>query len=418
MILFFTGSRNGTPFFLLSYTELQGYTHFCLMGNEQKPEVKWLRSGAAKMSPVKIDRDNGMMYDVVMVEEGPAKGHGVHLDGEFIEKITAYDKKHYAKIGLKARFGHPSASSETMGTQLGVFSNFRVREMGGKKQEIADLKLLDAAENSPTHPGMRTWVMDMAEQQPDFIMSSIVFSPSGHYVKKDGRKKMARFFYGDYESERYGWHYWENDTWVKTTEDDLVFVDFETKDGAAHYYTDLVEQGAATDNLFSTKVNQHLFAARVDGFLSENPDIITFLKQNPDAVIKWLQRAGYTVNTQTPPKKMAFNLKSWLMGDDTQKPENEDITALRASLLEAQKEIAALKAGKPETPAEPQPDPIADEVAALKIELGKLTEKLTALAKAPADTPTGGDTPPVGDADKKERAYKKNPLNAHIYDKK
>jgi hypothetical protein len=388
-------------FFCVSYLLKGNATQICSMNN--KPDTKWLRSGAAKMNPSQIDAAAGIIRDVVMVEEGPAKGHGVHLDADFIAAITKYDKKYFAKAGLKARFGHPSASGETMGTQLGTFSNFRQREVNGRQQEIADLQLLDAAENSPTHPGMRTWVLDMAEEQPDFIMSSIVFTPSSYFQNINGKKRKV-------------WEYDEDDNWQSPISGEPVYVEFDEKQGAAHYYTDLVEQGAATDKLFSSQVNTHLFAARVDGFLADNPDIITFLKNNPDAVAKWLQRAGYTVNSQ-PTKKMAFDMKKWLMGEDASTPPTEELSSLRTALQAAQQDIAALKAQQVQvlTPLNVPDVPETNELEELKQQIAQLQATMATFAKGAADTPTGGDTLPAPAATAAKRAYQTNPINRHLY---
>jgi len=39
-----------------------------------------------------IDAESGIIRNVVMCQEGEAKGHGVHLEGEFIEALAKYDR--------------------------------------------------------------------------------------------------------------------------------------------------------------------------------------------------------------------------------------------------------------------------------------------------------------------------------------
>lgn len=322
-----------------------------------------------------------------MVEEGPAKGHGVMLDHEFVENVVAYDQANFSSIGLKARFGHPSASSETMGTQLGVFSNFRKRRRNGKMQAIADLKLLKAANESPTHPGMSNWVLDMAEERPDFIMSSIVFRGSGYYQKKEnGHKRKV-----------------ENEMDYDETQD--LYVEFDAENGAEHFYTDLVEQGAATDNLFSTKVNTHLFAAQVDDFLSNHPHLIDYLKDNPDDVAAWLDRAGYSITQEK--KKSMFNFLDWLSGKEDNTPTKADWEEMRTALLGAKNEIAVLKKERDEfkglyedalqraSDLQLQADALKKQVEQLQADLTAMNTRLSVVEKSPSAAPTGGNTPPA-----------------------
>jgi uncharacterized coiled-coil protein SlyX len=299
-----------------------------------------------------------------------------------------------------------------MGTQMGVFKNIRERETKGKMQAIADLHLLEAADESPTHPGMRSWVLKMAEEQPDFIMSSIVFQSSGYYqIGEKGEKVRV-------------WEYDKEGNYISANPKQKIFVAFDEKDGAAHLYTDLVEQGAATDNLFSTKVNTHLFAAQVDEFLSEHPHLLEFIKQNPAAVQKWMQRAGYNVTA----KMEKFSIMKWLKGESQNaEPDTTDMSELRTALTAAQTEIAQLRQERDDfeakfKAADARATQLQSDAAALrtsleelKAQVTSLTEQLSNIAKTPADKPTGGDTPPAEGSDKKERAYKSNPLNKHIY---
>jgi len=71
----------------------------------------------------------------------------VHLEAEFIDAIVAYDQKYYADRGVKhALVTHPPAANH--GDATGHFKNFRKRVSDGLAEEIADLHLLDAAEEA------------------------------------------------------------------------------------------------------------------------------------------------------------------------------------------------------------------------------------------------------------------------------
>jgi hypothetical protein len=55
--------------------------------------------------PVGIDRQNGIITGVVVVQTGEAKGHNLQIDDSFIEKVEMLGNE--SKAGIKARFGHP-----------------------------------------------------------------------------------------------------------------------------------------------------------------------------------------------------------------------------------------------------------------------------------------------------------------------
>ena len=230
-------------------------------------EQRWFKSEplALTIDRENIDRDAGIIRNVIMAQAGPAKGHGVWLEESFIDQLVAYDQKHFSTNGLKARFGHPAMSDTTMGTQMGYFRNFRKEGTAA----VADLHLLEAADKSPSKPGMREWMLSMAEEATDFVMSSIVFNPSGGYQ------------YSPETGERVDF---EGNT--PPFERERVFVDFDATKGAAHYYTDLVESGAATDKLFSTQFNRDKFAVRVVEFLEENDDVLQFIRSNFERIIQ------------------------------------------------------------------------------------------------------------------------------------
>ena len=262
-------------------------------------DVRWLKSQPLKLtfSEDQIDEENGVIHDVVMCEVGPAKGHDVNLEQEFINDLVAYDQKFYTEIGNKARFGHPSMSDTTMGAQMGYFQNFRVRG----NQAIGDLYLLDSADLSPTKPNMKKWVFSMAKEAPDFIMSSIVFKPGSYYQRnKDGEKRQI-WYYKEVDDGEGG----KVQKWIsKDPELGDVFVGF--GESGAHYYTDLVESGAATNNLFSQEFNSDKFAVKATMWLQDNTEILTFLKENPHKLVEFADGLGIEI-----PKKKLSGIEKW-----------------------------------------------------------------------------------------------------------
>lgn len=359
---------HGGAFFASYAPAISCKTFVAVMAELHKiQETRWLRSlpTSGDFSLEKIDAEAGIIRDVVMVQEGEAKGHDVHLDSEFIEDIVAYDQRNFSKIGLKARFGHPGASSETMGTQLGIFHNFRKRELGGKAQAIADLHLLESAELSPSHPGMKSWVLKMAEEQPDFMMSSIVFRGDGYYQRdQTGKKHKLQISYD--EDGRYFKGYKE--------EYGNIYISL-----GDHYYTDLVEMGAATENLFSNQVNPHLFVAQADQFLHDHPELKQFIQANPDKVTAFFASIGISITTQTRAKSMAtkpFSIFSWLLGEESAPtPQPEDLDDIRQELSAVREEVMNLN--KEKETAENRVQELEQGNAALQSAVGELESQLS-----------------------------------------
>jgi hypothetical protein len=167
-------------------------------------------------------------------------------------------------------------------------------------------------------------VLQMAAEAPDFLMSSIVFQASGYYQRKANGHKKPLLAETDYDASL------------------PVYVEFDAETGAAHYNTDLVEDGAATSSLFGTEANRRLFAVRAHEWLDQNPDIQKFITENPEKVQEFLLRLGLSKR-----KNMEnFSWKKWLFGESDAEPDAEALAALRAELESAKSAIVALKADK------------------------------------------------------------------------
>jgi hypothetical protein len=353
--------------------------------------VRWLKSEptVALTKAPKVDADEGIIYGVVMAEEGPARGHGVELDEAFIRDVVRYDRAHYQDRGLKARFGHPSMSNEVMGTQMGFFKNYRVQKAARNGQTIhqavADLHLLAAANESPTHPGMREWVLKMAQEAPDFMMCSIVFMPQ-MYFQRDAEGKKVKV---EYDAE-YGW--------LTDPEMGPVYAQL-----ADHYYTDLVEQGAATEKLFSAQFNPDNMAVRAAEWLSDNPAVIDLLEKTPAKALDFLTRVGINVQpmttligkllgSSTPPPAPAAEITVPVVTEDATQKEAvaedeeliaEDVVAKQEDLLNEQMSAMSELV-----------ENLVKSVVALQKRVEALQadaeQRLQQLEQAPAATHTGG----------------------------
>jgi hypothetical protein len=237
-----------------------------------------LKSKPLPLTFSESDTEGGILKGVVMAQVGEAKGHGFHLDQGFINDLVAYDELTFSGNGLKARFDHPALCDGTMGSQLGKFTNFRV---DGDKA-LADLQLLDAANDSPTHPKMKNYILKMAAESPDFLMSSIVFQPDA-FFQLDSEGKKFQLAKRNAKKEMMG---------INEPNPDFGNIFAELGD---HFYTDIVEAGAATDTLFSSELNSEKLGVRVVEFLNDNEEIKNILQNTPSVVTDFLSKVGVDV---------------------------------------------------------------------------------------------------------------------------
>ena len=241
-------------------------------------ETRWFKSGKVDFSnSSKIDSENGIITGVIMCQVGEALGHGVWLEQEFINDGIAYAQKHHTEKGMKARFGHPSMSNETLGTEMGRFKNFRVE---GEKM-VADLHLFESADLSPTQPGMKKWMLSMAMEDPAAIMCSIVFKIGSYYQRDPNGNKY------DIEYKRQGYSgFWvSKDKKYKFDPEGKIYVSLKEL-----MFCDIVDQGAATDKLLSAQFNSEKFSVIATEFLNEHPEIDAFLQEQPDKLIEFINK--------------------------------------------------------------------------------------------------------------------------------
>ncbi len=241
-------------------------------------ETRWFKSGKVDFSQAsRIDAENGIILGVIMCQVGEALGHGVWLEQEFMDAGIAYAQKHHAQKGMKARFGHPSMSNETLGTEMGRFKNFRVEA----DKMVADLHLFESADLSPTQPGMRKWMLSMAKEDPSAIMCSIVFKIASFYQRDPEGNKYDI----EYKREDYSGFWVSKDSKYKFDPDGKIYVSLKEL-----MFCDIVDQGAATDKLFSAQFNAEHFSVIATDFLNENPAIDAFLQERPDKLIEFINK--------------------------------------------------------------------------------------------------------------------------------
>ncbi len=142
--------------------------------------IQLFRTQPLRAEPVsRVDREAHIVYGVAAAQAVEALGHGVLLDGKTISQIVEHGNA--ARNGVKSRFTHPGLSSSGLGKYLGRLRNFR--QEGDKA--VADLHLADSAFKTPDGD-LGTYVMDMAENDPDMFGMSIVFKGGQVWSLSDG----------------------------------------------------------------------------------------------------------------------------------------------------------------------------------------------------------------------------------------
>ncbi len=213
-----------------------------------------------------IDRENKIIYGFAVISKGEAKGHDIEIDEVTLNQVVEHGNK--ASIGIKSRFGHPNMSSEALGTFLGRVKNFY------KDGDIVRGDLhLDTTSFKTPNGDLGTYVLDLAENDPDAFGSSIVFQCKKEYrVNPDGTRMK------DVNGKEL----------MPLSRIEKLFA------------TDIVDDPAANEGFFSESVKP---SAEITAFLDK-------LLTRPDAVekiVSFLNR--YTMNSNEEKESNSMELK-------------------------------------------------------------------------------------------------------------
>lgn len=126
-----------------------------------------------------VDREQHIIHGVSAAQAVEALGHDMILDGRTIAQVVEHGNA--ARNGVKSRFTHPGLSSTGLGKYLGRLRDFR--QEGDKA--LADLHLADSAFKTP-EGDLGTYVMDMAEHDPDMFGMSMVIQGRRVWTLADG----------------------------------------------------------------------------------------------------------------------------------------------------------------------------------------------------------------------------------------
>lgn len=251
----------------------------------QANDSRWTRLSAFRAAPESID-DN-VIKGCSIVTVGEALGHGVHLDKDFVRDV--YNQGSAMRIGLKARFGHPGMCSESLGTYLGRFRNFRLADDGSRC--VADLHFAESASKSP-NGDLPEYVKQLAKDDPKAFGTSIVFKNGERYRRDNEGNKVYSEGWDEYDA-------FELTGEVFATCEELLDCDF------------VDEPAANPDGLFASAS----VAGELNKFLADHPEVESFL-QNNEKVVDYIQKYGVNINQYLKEKELD-------MKTDTNKPEDK-----------------------------------------------------------------------------------------------
>lgn len=249
----------------------------------------WAKSRAilGAPSPANIDSARGILYDVVLCqamqprgEAGSFKVYNEEEDGledvrvitgqDFIERLVVLGQRQ-GENGHQVRFGHPGACDQVLGTYCGRVKNIRLRD----NQAIGDIYLSKASENAPGKGNLKEYILNLAKEDTQAIMMSIVFTPDDPYfINADGIKEI---YSGTPEQNYY----------LSTLPEPNRCI-YETV--KAWHYTDFVDAGANSTDLFRGIDGEVILSARLFQFLDENPQIMDTLVEQPEIVRQFINK--------------------------------------------------------------------------------------------------------------------------------
>ena len=166
-----------------------------------KTDPDWKR--AELQAPVgDVDDENNIIRGAYIAQAGPFKSAGRgEFDNDAIDELLRLGRK--APNGLKARFTHPTLSSDGLGRFVGRWKNLRIVERGPResfgnlktdrvKALVGDLHIDPTAMEPPPDGGgtpIGVYIMRLAQSDPDAFSTSLVLTVDKEYrMDKNGHR--------------------------------------------------------------------------------------------------------------------------------------------------------------------------------------------------------------------------------------
>lgn len=326
----------------------------------------------------KVDLDSRVISGVIMAKVGEAKGHGVHIELTELQKAAKQANK-MAKV--PAEFGH---NWEGLGKGLGNFLNVRIEG----DCMLGDLHFLESADSSPVHPGMATYIMELAREDKTRVNSSIKFE-RGIYYQRDKNGTQIRVYYYDDENG-----------WISPLKEyGKVYQEIKQLIGC-----DLVSSGALTEKLYSDTdlytqfqaiLNNPEFRPVLEAHYNEMPLLAEFFdKKSSQGIIQKL-KSLFTNHTEQMSKETP---KPTANPEAT--PDATVDTVVQAELAALRDQVTALQSTLDSQTPEAQLAAANAKIAELEAknapsveqQLAEAQAKIEELSKAPAAETTSTTT--------------------------
>lgn len=132
-----------------------------------------------------VDREAGIIRGASAMQAGEALGKGVLIDSTTLQQVA--DMGNALSNGSKVRFTHPGMCSDGMGKTIGRMKNFSV---SGDKV-IGDIYLNKSSASSP-EGDLRSYVLDLAEEDPESFGMSVAIEPDMAWKLDNGAEVKTR----------------------------------------------------------------------------------------------------------------------------------------------------------------------------------------------------------------------------------
>lgn len=220
-----------------------------------------------------VNKDTGVISKVLLARVGKVKGHGMYADSTFTSQIVEKGNE-FGNVGMKARFGHPNASSTTLGTFIGRWHNFEFED-GNAYADLHLDKITKKVQVDGKGISMWDYVTEMASSNPDMFGNSIVFRPA--------KSEFKRVEVANEDIDR------QYDEIINEGEEkSTVLREFARIDSLTA--SDLVDSPAATESLFESFNTDEDFAYHMTTFLDSNPKIYELLSNHPEVIDGFLNK--------------------------------------------------------------------------------------------------------------------------------
>ena len=224
---------------------------------------------AIPVASLPVDKQTGVIQGVSILHQGLDKD-GCFFSEKFLDDLT--NATYAQPQGIKSRFGHPNLCQTALGTYIGRYKNFQIKNSDeGKYMVVADLHLDPITKKTQVEGkgiSMYEYILEMAENNPD------VFGNSIHFI--GGMEEVEENIDG------------ETQTVYSYTFQSLLA-------------SDLVDMPAATEGLFKSKQDIGL---AIKTFINRNENVYDVVKNDPSILNGFLKK--YAIILKTNKSKMKF----------------------------------------------------------------------------------------------------------------